>query len=226
MSEDSDKPRTGWRLTGEIAAVTMIILTLIGIGKPAIIVSKKKSDRAEAVSNAKQLGLALYTFREDYGTYPSVESAIEVRNNTGTTAKLGNANSNDFFRQLLASGTIDQEKPFFARTPHCRKPDNVMSGDKLLEKGEVGFAYLISHSGGKDGVCPIALTPLLKGKLLFDFQCAKGYFNGSAMILSTDGSVAIHPVDRNGRVMIHGKDFFDPSQPYWHGIPPKVAWPE
>lgn len=182
---------------------------------------------AEAVSNAKQVGLALFTFQEDYGSYPSANTAAMVKNNNPeTTANFGNTSSNDFFRQLIASGMMDQEKPFFARTLSSRKPDNLLTGPKMLEKGEVGFAYVVSHAACKEKDFPLVITPLAKGKLQFDFQCAKGSFKGTAIVLYTAGGVAIHPVDRNGRVMINGKSFFDPSQPYWHGIPPKVAWPE
>lgn len=205
----------------------MITVTLVGIGIPEIVSSKKNGDRAESVSNAKQVGLALFTFREDYGSLPSKATAIEVRNNNpNTTAALGSASSNDFFRQLFAAGTVDSEKPFFARTQNCRRPDNVLTAGKCLEKGEVGFAYVVSHAACKNLDFPLILTPMMKGKLLFDSQSAMKFFDGRVVVLWADNAVTIETVDKEGRAMINGKDLFDPTQPYWHGIPPKVAWPE
>ncbi len=226
MSEENGDQRSGLRLAVEIFVVVLIILVLVGIGTPAIIVSPRKSDRAEAVSNAKQLALALFTFREDYGSYPCEESAIEVRNNTGSTATLGKVSSNDFFRQLIASGMMDQERPVFARTLSSRKPDNVVTGTRMLEKGEVGFAYVVSHAACKEKDFPLVITPLAKGKLQFDDRSAKKFFHGRVIVLRTDNSVVVHSLNEDGRVILNGKDFFDPTQPFWHGIPPKVAWPE
>lgn len=228
MSEEPVKPKSRWRMAVEATVVVLIITTIIGLLSPNIIVCPKNRDRSEAVSNAKCLGLAFYTFQDDYGSLPSEDTVRMVKDkHPNSTAKLGNTTSNDFFRQLIASGVINQEKPFFARTSNCRRPDNVMTGEKLLEKGEVGFAYVVSHASDKEGNFPIAFTPLVKGKLLFDYEGAKKYFGGNkVVVLWTDCSVTIETVNKDGRVILNGKDFFDPSQPYWHGIAPKVAWPE
>lgn len=227
MSEETGNRRSGLRLGLGISAVVLIVVVIAGIGTPKIISSKPKGPRAQAISNAKQVGLALFTFQDDYGSYPYAATVTTVKENyPDTTAKLGNTTSNDFFRQLIASGTIDQEMPFFAQTLTSRKPDNVMTRTKLMEKGEVGFSYVASHATSYGKVFPIILTPLVKGKLLFDYQSARTFFDGSVVVLSTDNSVAVHTVDKDGHVWINGKDFFDPTQPYWHGIAPKVAWPE
>lgn len=223
MSEESGKQRHGCLLGIGIVALGMLFWVIAEIGASAILPSGPSPYRAEAVSNAKQVGLALFTFREDYGSYPNKATSIEVRNNNpDTSATLGSTSSNDFFRQLFAAGTVDQEQLFFARTQNCRRPDNVLTGDKLLEKGEVGFAYVVSHAACKEKDFPLILTSLVKGRLLFDSKC----FQGKAIILSADNACVVHSVDQDGHVWVNGKDFFDPSQPYWHGIPPKVVWPE
>lgn len=210
----------------KVAVLVVMVVVLSGICISAALKRKGKVNQEEASRNARSLSLAFYTFKEDYGSYPCEETAIEVRNNTETTAKLGKVSSNDFCRQLIASGMVDQEPPFYARTLGSRKPDNVTTGDKLLEKGELGFAYVVSHAACKEKNFPLLLTPMVKGKLQFDYESARKCFDGKVLVLMTDCSRHIHIVDKDGHVWINGKDFFDPSQPYWHGIPPKVAWPE
>lgn len=229
MSEKGGNRNRGCLLGLGIVALGLLIWTIAVLGTSAILPRGPLPYRAKAVSNAKQLGLALFTFREDYGSYPCEVTAAEVKKyNPDTTARLGNRTSNDFFRQLFAAGTVDQESPFYVRTLNCHQPDNVTTGDKLLEKGEVGFAYVVSHATCKEKCFPLLLTPLVKGKLLCDDQSTRKFLNGERVIvLWTDGSVTIDSVRKDGRIQgPEGKDFFDPSQPYWHGIPPKVAWPE
>jgi hypothetical protein len=227
MSEESGKAGSSPWFPVKVAAFVLIGFAIIGLGRPHT-TGGKKAHRAEAVSNAKRIGLALITFREDYGSYPCGATAAMVRKyNPDTSSRLGNKTANDFFRQMIATGMMDQEKPFYARTISSHKPDNVLTGPKMLEKGEVGFAYVVSHAACREKDIPIILTPLVKGKPLFDYEGAKKNFDGNkAVILWTDCSVTIETVNKHGRVILNGKDFFDPSQPYWHGIPPKVAWPE
>lgn len=216
-----------WKWIVVIGVSSILAVFFLTLLLPYLIRKPNSGHRAEAVSNAKQVGLALFTFQEDYGSYPSATTAAMVKNNhPDTTANFGNTSSNDFFRQLIASGMIDQERPFFARTLSSRKPDNVVTGTRMLEKGEVGFAYVVSHAACKEKDFPLVITPLAKGKLQFDDRSAKKFFHGHVIVLSTDNSVVWHTLNKDGRVILNGKDFFDPSQPYWHGIPPKVAWPE
>lgn len=208
--------------------MVLVCSAIIGLFSPAVISSPKSRDRAEAVSHAKQIGLALFEFCDDYGCYPSQATALELQKfNADCTAKLGNASSNDFFRQLFTAGTLDRETPFFAKSRDSRRPDNVTSNFKLLEKGEVGFAYVVSHAACKVKDFPIVLTPLARGELKFDYESARKFFGGNkVVVLWADNSVTIETVNKDGRVILNGKSFFDPSQPYWHGIPPRVAWPE
>ncbi len=211
-----------------IATVFVTALAVIsGFIVSRVLQRQREGNREEAWRNARSLSCAFYTFKDDFGSYPCEDTARLIKDNIpDRSAKLGNVSANDFFRQLIVSGMVDQEKPFFARSLSSHKPDSVMTDGKLLEKGETGFAYMVSHATCKEENFPLILTPLVKGKLLFDYQSARKCFDGKVIVLSTDGLPNIHIVDKDGHVWIHGKDFFDPSQPYWHGIPPKVAWPE
>lgn len=136
--------RRGFTLV-ELLVVISIIATLAGVGVPVIMSKIKDGARAEATGNIKQIGLAMFTFEQDYASYPCDATGIEVKNNNPESAmNFGNNSSNDFFRQLLAAGIIDSETSFYAKAPYTRKPDNVMSQGKALGPGECGFAYIMA----------------------------------------------------------------------------------
>ncbi len=129
----------------ELLVVISIIATLAGVGVPVIINQRKAGYRAEAIANIKQVGMAMFNFDQDYGSYPCDATGIEVKNNNpDAVMNFGNNSSNDFFRQLIASGHIDTENSFFAKAPYTKKPDNNMSQGKCLGPGEVGFAYFMA----------------------------------------------------------------------------------
>jgi hypothetical protein len=140
---------------------------------------------------------------------------------------LGTKSSNDFIRQLIVAGYLDQEGPFWAKGPNTHKPDGDIAGAKMLEAGECGFSYVVCESPKnvlKDA--PLVMTPLIPGKRQFDYKTAKEYFGKKMIVLHCDNSISTHEIDKNGRVMIDGKDFFDPSQPFWGGKTPRIVWPE
>lgn len=208
--------RRGFTLV-ELLVVIAIIVTLAGVGVPAIIAQKKKGDRAEAVSNAKQIGLALFTFQEDYGSYPCEATATEVKANTESTMTFGTTYSNDLFRQLIAAGMIDQEKPFYAKAPYTKKPDNVTSQSKALAAGEVGFAYImatstdpISTSG--NSARPIAAAAVYNAQSDGTFD--PDLYEKKAVVLRLDNSVSvdsIRPSDKKvlvggGKTLLQGGD--------------------
>jgi hypothetical protein len=51
-------------------------------------------------------------------------------------------------------------------------------------------------------------------------------FDGKAVILKLDNSVTSVPINKNGHVIVDGKNLFDPANPIWKGKPPVIAWPE
>ncbi|MEI6177594.1 MAG: prepilin-type N-terminal cleavage/methylation domain-containing protein [Verrucomicrobiota bacterium] len=160
--------RRGFTLV-ELLVVIAIIATLAGVGVPVIIAQKKKGDRSQAINNAKEIGTALFGFDQDFGSFPSDATAVSVKeSNPDSTLTLGKTNSNDYFRQLLVSG-LQSEKPFYAKAAYTKKPDNVMTGDKALAAGEVGFAYIMKTdsealpSSGNTGR-PILVTSVFEAK--------------------------------------------------------------
>ncbi len=199
-----------------------ILLLLLGLFVPMTIRSKKMPEQSEAVSNLRQLGLALFSFEQDYGRFPCADTVSEVRSRTSTVLDLGDKSSNELFRQLLATGDASSEGGFYARIAGVRRPDNVTSKGQALKKGECGFAYVTNLDASGNPARPIALTPLIPETDRFD----PTRFNGKAIVLKVDNSVVSMNISKSGHVIVHGKNLLDPTHPVWAGKPPVIKWPE
>src|SRR6478736_5609103 len=114
-----------WILWVGASAVVLCFLFIF----PLLTTSTPKSPRTEAMANAKQIGLALYNFDQDYGKYPDATTAAAVRLKSGSTLSLPDRTSNDLFAQLFAAGILDSERSFYAKCESSRKPDNVFHND-------------------------------------------------------------------------------------------------
>lgn len=175
-----------------------------------------------SVTQMKQVGVCLGDFKKSYGGYPDETTARRLEaDHPGNTIPMGTLTANDFFRQLLVSGSAEHERIFHGGTG--KRTDGRMDGAHALEKGECNFAYIIGVSDSPPA--PIVVYPLVKGKLQFDASICKA-LGGKATVLFTDKSVIILRVDSSGRGSLDGKDFFDPSQPFWNGKVRDVKWPE
>ena len=62
----------------ELLVVIVIIASLAALSAPMIMGQIKKANKAEAISNSKQIGLALFEFDSDYGSYPDKDTAADV----------------------------------------------------------------------------------------------------------------------------------------------------
>lgn len=153
--------RAGFTLV-ELLVVIAIIATLAGVGLPVIRRQMIQGSISEAVQNSKQVGMALFNFEQEYGAYPENDTATKVReNNPDSGMDLGNAYSNDYFRQLFAAGTIDNERSFYAKTTYTTKPDNQIRGKDALKAGEVGFAYIMATDSVAISSSSRSNTPIL-----------------------------------------------------------------
>jgi len=201
----------------------LVVLLIAGLTAPMVIHCRKKPDQTEAVSNARQIGLALFEFQEEYGQMPDVATIEKVRQKTGTDLKLGTKSSNDFFRQLMAGGIAQSEAMFYAKIAGTRKPDNVFAGAKALEKSECGFTYFTGTTRSCNPARPIAITPMIPGTDRFDPKP----FDGKAVVLKADNSVTSLPIlIKDGHAMVNGLNLMDPTNPIWEGQPPVIAWPD
>lgn len=202
--------------------VLLLIVILYGLTKPAVIRSGPKANQTEAVSNLRQVGLALSEFEHDYGRMPDATTAEVIQKATETELRLGTTTSNDFFRQLLASGVATSESIFYAETAESHKADNNFEGPKALEKGECGMSYFVSVPENSDPARPLAATPMIPRTDRFDSKI----FDRRACILKADLSVTSHTINKNGHAVSKGQNLLDPDYAAWGGHAPTIAWPE
>lgn len=215
----NQKTSKGFTLV-ELLVVIAIIATLAGIATPMILNARKAGDRTQAVSNAKQLGLALIEFDTEFGSFPDNITAQEVQEVTQSPIQpLLGAFSNDFFRQLLAYG-IQSEEIFYAKTTYTRKPDNVILNNQALEPGEVGFGYVMPRpqvgmsTAGNPGL-PVAVAPLVQGG---QWTFERDTYANKAVILRLDNSVSSPLIrESDNRVSVGGGNTLE-------SVGPQTVW--
>ena len=140
-SADGGEKRKKFSMARVLVIVIVVVVVGLAINPPRLS-HRKPHDRTEAVNNAKQIGLALLEFEQEFGSFPSEETAEMVKKATGTELDLSGTSSNAMFRQLIAFG-IQAEDIFYCKHPEgIRKPDRDISPGKALEAGEVGFSYI------------------------------------------------------------------------------------
>jgi hypothetical protein len=189
-----------------------------------LFVGRKRSSSGdgEHVNNLRQIGLALFEFETEYGRFPDETTIDAVRTNTGSDLSLGTKTSNDFFRQLIASGIAQNETMFYAKIKGCRKPDNKMDGIHALEKGEVGFTWFKGATLKDNPSRPLVVAPMIMGTDRFDPKP----FRGKAFIVKMDNSVGSLPIDKDGHALLYGKNIMDPHHVIWDCHAPIIAWPD
>ncbi len=216
----------------ELLVVIAIIAILAGVGVPALMKKQKEGYRAEAIMNAKQVGLALFGFDGEWGAYPDDSTAEDIKNDLESDLTFGTASSNDYFRQLIAAGYIDQEKPFFARASYLKKAgDNNMKGAEALKAGEVGFCYFMGDGGtglGSSGNSgrPVIAAAIKEGDTTGAFE--EDIYNRKAVILRVDTSASIDTIrPSDGKVVIGGgKTLLDTGDDtVWGDLKPVVKPP-
>jgi prepilin-type N-terminal cleavage/methylation domain-containing protein len=175
----------------ELLVVIVIIAALAGLAAPQIMKQRKKADSAEAVSNAKQIGLALFEFETGYGSFPDRSTAQTVQDNTGTSLSLAGSSANDYFRQLIAAEIASSEEIFYAKAAYSKKPDSVMTSSKALDAGEVGFGYIMNQQSALSSSGNPS-RPVVAAPLAFPFQSARfdsDFYDNKAVVLRIDNSV-------------------------------------
>jgi prepilin-type N-terminal cleavage/methylation domain-containing protein len=182
--------RRGFTLV-ELLVVIVIIAALAGLTAPMVIRQRKKADQTEAVNNARQIGLAMFEFETEYGSFPGGDTGGTVKDNTQSALTYSADDSNGFFRQLIGAGYTQSETMFYAKIPGSKKPDGNIVGDAAIAPDECGFGYIISGtvglSTGGNPARPYVVTPLL-GATGQEFDVNP--FDGKAVVLRIDNSVS------------------------------------
>ncbi len=180
-------------------------------------------DRARTLSNTKQIGLALFEFEGDYGSYPDAETAKDVTDAFPDHGyNLSGNSSNALFLQLFSSGIVRSEEIFYSKIKDSQKPDGVITPGEALQKGEVGFSYIYGLTSKDDPLTPLILTPLIPGTTKFDPKP----FNGKAIIYFINNNAHIYEIDEDGHVYIEGIDILSSKHPVWKGRAPDISYPE
>ena len=178
----------------ELLVVIVIIAALAGLSAPVILKQRKAADRTEALNNIRQIGMSMFEFDSEYGTFPDNNTAEDVKENTGTSLNFAGNFSNDYFRQLIAVG-LKSEKPFWCKTSFSpKKPDDVyQTPAKALEAGEVGFSYIMAtqtegQSSSGDPGRPVVVSPSYKAQTDWTFD--PDSYGEKAIVLKLDNSAA------------------------------------
>jgi prepilin-type N-terminal cleavage/methylation domain-containing protein len=219
----------------ELLVVIVIIAALAGLTAPMVIRQRKKADQTEAVNNAKQIGLAMFEFENEYGTYPGAKTLLQVQENFPEEVIKGAAgeDSNGYFKQLMQAGLTKSETMFFAKAKGIIKPDGKITNDEdALANGEVGFAYITDDAEGMSSAGNparvICATPMNAAGDKFDATP----FDKKAVILRIDNSavsvnISVPPdsTDNTGDAISAGVSVIDPASDVWVGTAPTVRPP-
>ena len=191
MKTNVQTKRRGFTLV-ELLVVIVIIASLAGLTAPMVIRQRKKADQTEAVSNAKQIGLAMLEFDNDYGSYPGTTSLSQLETG-GPVIGTATGSSNNFFKMFFQAGLTQSEAMFYCKAKGTKKPDdNASSTTTALAGGEVGFGYATEGTEGYassgNPARPLVMAPLLVGggsAATFD----PAPFDKNAVLLRGDNSV-------------------------------------
>lgn len=177
----------------------------------------------EQMVNLRQIGLALYEFEKIYGTYPSGDTIEPVNaQNPDHGYDLNGESSNALFRQLFAAQITRSEHMFYARIKDSVRPDGNVTPGNILEPRSCGFSYISGLSSKDDPASPIALSPLIPGTRKFDPKP----FNGRAVVLRIDNSVASFDIQKDGHIYDKGTNLLSSRHPIWRGKDPDIRYPE
>lgn len=196
----------------ELLVVIVIIAALAGLTAPMVIRQRKKADQTEAVSNARQVGLAFFEFENEYGSFPEGSLGAVINGNTGTElAPTSITTANDAFRQLIASGIAQSETIFYCKTAYSTvKPDNIFdTAPEALKRGEVGFGYLMGtgnvafSSAGNPGRAILA-APLAYAGTFTAGEFDKDMYDSKAIVLKMDNSVTSLNINNLNRAVLGG----------------------
>jgi hypothetical protein len=180
----------------------------------------------QSISNMRQLGMGLLEFESEFGRMPDDSTAELVRERyPETRIPMGASSSNDYFHQLFAAQIVNSRSIFYGFGVSNYRPEEWVEDELPLPPGSCGFAYIIHDAETTPMDTPLVVYPLVRGELVFDRKLCKLWGN-RAVVLSSDLSAITHPIDSKGRLIIDGRDFFDPVQPHWNGNSFRVVWPE
>ena len=177
--------------------VIFILLVLWIIMTPIMMKERRTPYRAGVMSNAKQVGILMLDFDQDFGQLPGDESA---KKDEELKAYTGNY-SNDYLGQLIVGGYIDSEEIFYSKygSGPSNPPDNIFgTKEETLSEGECGFAYVKGLSMEDNSSTPVLMVPMHGDGYKFDPYG----FNGNSLVLRLNGSVVTLRLNKKGHAKL------------------------
>jgi hypothetical protein len=189
----SPQPRSSTREQLRIWTVAFVIfLALVVVALiPTVVKQQKAADRTTALSGIRQMGMSLFEFDSEYGSFPDDTTALKIPEKQRAGYKLTGDHSNDYFRQLIVVG-LKSERPFWCKTSFSpKKPDDDCTPSKALQAGEVGYSYIMAsptegQSSSGDPGRPVVVAASYKARADWTFDPEA--LSGTAVILKLDNS--------------------------------------
>jgi hypothetical protein len=219
---DEEEPKSkGWNW-GMIVVGVFVVLVLAGLSAPMVLRCPKASERTQAINNAKQVGLVLLEFDQEFGSFPDEATVAKVKKSTGTELDLSGTSSNAMFRQLIAFGVQSEDIFFVPKHPECRKkPDGNISPGRALEAGEVGWSYIMLSEGrGQNTSGNPGRTVLAAPMKIGSEQFWPDAFGEKGVVLRLDNSVEAPLIrEKDGKLSVgNGKTLFDAGEETVWGV--------
>ncbi len=206
----------------ELLVVISIIAILAGIALPVFSQVQIKGAQTKALSNAKQIGLALKVYATDNnGIFPSYNLTSTSPVTLGTTAV---TDSNTAFAQLFPQYLTNETIFWVAKAAECNPapPDNVIDNpitlshtatSKTLAKGENHWAYVLALNDTSNASFPLladafaAVAASQPGHSTYTTTPGTigGLWTGTkAVVIRVDCSGAIEKVDPSTQEVLNG----------------------
>lgn len=207
MKQTKTQKMKGFTLV-ELLVVIAIIAVLAGIATPLILRAQKAGARTEALNNAKAIAGGLLVFKQDKGSFPSAYTREQLENDGYDNLPEGTT-SNAYLAQLIVTEIIDSETYFFAGgVKNAIKGDDITgTSDKLLARGECGFAYIMTENeealSDTKTYTPLVIAPLKKNgeNPIFDGNPYADYYVYAAV----DGSGKQGKISKEGEAVSKGR---------------------
>src|ERR1700677_249531 len=194
--------QSGMTLT-EVFVVTVVLAILIGVCLPVFTSVAVKGENTNALSNAKQIALALRLYASDNnGVYPS----YTLLNGKPTSTAV--ADSNTAFAQLFPTYVQSESIFWLAKSKFCtiNAPDEVTDNPTLdvpvntLNRGENEWAYVIGLTDKSNPEVPMIASGFynpVSHTYTSDVNRKGGVWKGvQVIIVHADSSGSIKKVDQ------------------------------
>jgi prepilin-type N-terminal cleavage/methylation domain-containing protein len=176
----------------ELLVVIGIIAILAALLSPALKTAMQNGKMTNAMSNARQIGLALRMFANDNdGNYPMTTNSYGENINT----------SNDAFRSLLPT-YIDNEKVFALPGSKAgpSADNNIQDAAHILQPGENYWSFVSGLNSSANSNWPLIVdNDNGSGYFVTEPNTLGGMWGGTkAVVINTDGSGHIAPHQGTG----------------------------